>query len=60
MNQDVKDRLLPLQKIFLKFLFDKRSSMSDLASKSLTAVYNMGDEDTRRKLVESLSATFTG
>ena len=33
--------------------------MQDLASKSLTIVYNLGDEDTKRNLVESLSATFT-
>ena len=34
--------------------------MQDLASKSLTIVYNLGDEDTKRNLVESLSNTFTG
>ena len=33
--------------------------MQDLASKSLTIVYNLGDEDTKRNLVESLSATFS-
>lgn len=59
-NDDIKARLLPLQKIFLKFLFDRRSSMQDLASKSLTIVYNLGDDETKRNLVESLSATFTG
>ena len=26
-NDDIKQRLLPLQKIFLKFLFDRRTSM---------------------------------
>ena len=30
-----------------------------MASKSLTIVYNLGDEDTKRNLVESLSSTFT-
>lgn len=59
-NADIKARLLALQKIFLKFLFDRRSSMQDIASKSLSIVYNLGDEDTRRKLVDSLSGTFTG
>ena len=34
--------------------------MQDLASKSLSTVYSLGDEETRRKLVESLSASFTG
>jgi len=59
-NEEVKSRLLPLQKIFLRFLFDRRSSMQDLASKSLSIVYNMGDEQTRKRLVDSLSSSFTG
>ena len=59
-NEVVKSRLLTLQKIFLKFLFDKRASMQDLASKSLSAVYNLGDEETRSILVDSLSSAFTG
>ena len=57
---EIKERLISLQKIFLKFLFDKRASMQDLASKSLSIIYNLGDEDTRKRLVESLSNTFTG
>ena len=59
-NTAIKERLIKLQKIFLKFLFDRRSSMQDLASKSLTIVYNLGDEDTKRNLVEALSNTFSG
>ncbi len=34
--------------------------MQDLASKSLSIIYNLGDEETRKRLVESLSNTFTG
>lgn len=34
--------------------------MTDLASKSLSVIYNLGDEETRRLLVNSLSSTFTG
>ena len=34
--------------------------MQDLASKSLSTVYNLGDEETRKKLVDSLSGAFTG
>ena len=59
-NEEVKARLLPLQKIFLRFLFDRRASMQDLASKSLSLIYNLGDEATRTKLVDALSGTFTG
>ena len=59
-NDDLKQRLLALQQIFLKFLFDRRASMQDLASRSLSTVYNLGDEATRQKLVDSLSGAFTG
>ena len=59
-NEEVKARLLPLQKIFLKFLFDRRASMQDLASKSLSTIYNLGDDETRQRLVDALSSTFTG
>ena len=31
-----------------------------MASKSLSTVYNLGDEETRKKLVDSLSGAFTG
>ena len=34
--------------------------MQDLASRSLSTVYNLGDEETRQKLVDSLSGAFTG
>ena len=34
--------------------------MQDLASKSLSLIYNLGDEETRAKLVDALSGTFTG
>jgi len=34
--------------------------MQDLASKSLSTIYNLGDEETRTKLVDALSSTFTG
>ena len=34
--------------------------MQDLASKSLSLIYNLGDEETRARLVESLSNSFMG
>jgi len=34
--------------------------MQDLASKSLTQIYNLGDEATRTELVDALASTFAG
>ena len=34
--------------------------MQDLASKSLTQIYNLGDETARQELVDALSSTFAG
>ena len=59
-NKEVQDRFLSLQQIFLKFLFDRRATMQDLASSTLTQIYNLGDETTRQQLVDALSATFAG
>jgi len=43
-SKELQARFIQLQQIFLKFLFDRRGAMQDLASKSLTQIYNLGDE----------------
>jgi len=56
----VKDRFLDLQKVFLKFLFDRKPYMQDISSKGLSLIYELGSESVRAKLVDSLSQTLSG
>lgn len=44
----------------MRFLFDRRSSIQDLASKGLSLIYKMGDVSQRETLVEDLSNAFSG
>lgn len=59
-DEQIKEKYLGLQRVFMRFLFDRRGFMQDLASKALSLIYNNGDETIRKKLVESLSAAFAG
>lgn len=49
-----------IQQIFMRYLFDRRGFMQDLASKGLSLVYKLGNEEQRALLVTSLSETFSG
>lgn len=49
-----------MQQVFMKYLFDRRSFMQDLASKGLSMVYKLGNEEQRALLVTSLSEAFSG
>ena len=44
----------------MRYLFDRRSFMQDLASKGLSLIYKLGDEAQRQLLVTSLSEAFSG
>ena len=59
-NDIIQGKLIQIQQIFLKYLFDTRSSIQDLSSQALSTIYNIGDGDIKKKLVESLSNAFTG
>jgi len=34
-----------IQQVFMRYLFDRRSFMQDLASKGLSLIYKLGDEN---------------
>lgn len=44
----------------MRYLFDRRGFMQDLASKGLSLVYKLGNEEQRALLVTSLQETFSG
>ena len=51
---------LDLQRVFLKFLFDRKAYMQDLSSKALSKIYHLGEPEVRTQLVEALSKTLAG
>eukprot|EP00347_Sterkiella_histriomuscorum_P023653 403333856 len=59
-SKAIQDRFLSYQRVFMKFLFDRKSYMQDLSSKALSKIYNLGSKEARSLLVESLSKTFSG
>lgn len=44
---EIRDDFVDIQQVFMRFLFDRRSQMQDLASKGLSLVYKLGDENQR-------------
>ncbi|CDW80673.1 proteasome-associated protein ecm29 homolog [Stylonychia lemnae] len=59
-SKAIQERFLTYQRVFIKFLFDRKTSMQDLSSKALSKIYNLGNSDVRVRLVESLSKTLSG
>jgi hypothetical protein len=53
-NEEVQNRLIDIQKVFQRFLFDRRGSMQDLASKALPQIYLLGSEEVKKQLMENL------
>jgi hypothetical protein len=51
---------LEIQKVFLKFLFDRKAYMQDLSSRALSKIYHQGTPEARVILVEALSRTLAG
>ena len=51
---------LDIQRVFLKFLFDRKSYMQDLSSKALSKIYHLGAPEVRAQLVDALSKTLSG
>ncbi len=51
---------LEIQQVFMRYLFDRRSFMQDLASKGLSLIYKLGDQSQRDMLVTSLQSAFSG
>ena len=58
--ESVKQEYIWLQKIFFKFLFDRKSEMQDISSKALSLLYKQGTKETKDHLVENLSKAFAG
>lgn len=56
----VQSKFLELQRVFLKYIFDKKATLSEIASKALTLIYRAGGEDVKESLVQSLTVTLTG
>jgi len=50
---------IEIQQVFMRYLFDRRGFMQDLASKGLSLVYKLGNEEQRTLLVNSLSESFS-
>lgn len=51
---------IDIQRVFLKFLFDRKAFMQDLSSKALSKIYNLGTPEVRTQLVDALSMTLSG
>jgi hypothetical protein len=51
---------LDIQRVFLKFLFDRKAYMQDLSSKALSKIYHLGTPEVRTQLVDALSKTLSG
>lgn len=51
---------LEIQRVFLKFLFDRKAYMQDLSSKALSKIYHLGTPEVRTQLVDALSKTLSG
>jgi proteasome component ECM29 len=51
---------MELQNVFMRYLFDKRQFMQDLASKGLSLIYTEGDPAQRELLLTALSEAFSG
>jgi len=49
-----------IQQIFMRYLFDRRGFMQDIASKGLSLVYQLGNEEQKQLLITSLQDTFSG
>lgn len=56
----VQDRFMTLQKVFIKFLFDRKAYMQDISSKALSKIYHLGTPEVKTLLVDSLSKTLSG
>lgn len=56
----IQDRFVEIQKIFLKYIFDKKPAIQDISSKALTLIYKTGSAEIKESLVQSLSSTLTG
>lgn len=59
-EREVQDMFLAIQKVFMKFLFDRKAYMQDLSSKALSKIYHQGTPEARKQLVEALSKTLSG
>lgn len=59
-EKEVQDLFLDIQKVFMKFLFDRKAYMQDLSSKALSKIYHQGTPEARTQLVEALSKTLSG
>jgi proteasome component ECM29 len=59
-EKEIQDMFIDIQRVFLKFLFDRKTFMQDLSSKALSKIYNLGSPDVRNQLVDNLSQTLSG
>lgn len=58
--EDVKNRLPEIQERLRGFLSDRDDFIQETASRGLTAVYNLSDDEKKKELVRSLVSSFTG
>jgi hypothetical protein len=47
----MKERFVEMQKIFLKYIFDKKAPIQDISSKALTLIYQIGSPEVKESLV---------
>lgn len=48
---DLSDRILRLQAVFFKYIFDKKDELQDIAQTVLNKLYTLGDQETKQTLV---------
>lgn len=58
--KNCQDKLLKFQSIFFKYMFDKKEEIQEYASSVLTKLYQLGDEETKKKLVKDLNRALGG
>ena len=56
----MKEKFVEMQKMFLKYIFDKKPAIQDISSKALTLIYQIGSPEVKESLVQSLSQRLAG
>ena len=50
-STELRAKFVEIQQIFMRYLFDRRGVMQDLASKGLSLVYKLGNEEQKQLLI---------
>lgn len=58
--KNCQEQLTQFQGVFFKYIFDKKEVIQECASNVLTKLYQLGDAETRKRLVKDLTRALGG